>query len=301
MDRTGLADFLRRRRDRIRPADVGLPPGRRRRAPGLRREEVAALAGMSVDYYTRLEQARGPHPSEQLLAALARALRLSDDERDHLFRLAGQVPPPRQGRSPHVRSGLMSLVGHVDGLAVRVVSDLGEVLAQNDLARALLGDPAHHRGRAASFYWRWFTDPAERRVHLPEDHERFSRVYVADLRATATRRRGDADVADLVSALLRASPDFARLWREHEVAVHRGERRKRVVHPSVGVLELDCEVLLTPEHDQLVIVYSAPAASPAAEQLRLVGVLGSQEMAPVRAGASPPAPRPPPRAGRSPG
>jgi transcriptional regulator with XRE-family HTH domain len=301
VDRAGLAEFLRLRRDRIRPADVGMPAGARRRTPGLRREEVAALAGMSVDYYTRLEQGRGPHPSEQLLAALARALRLSDDERDHLFRLAGQVPPPRRGRSPHVRSGLMSLVQHVDGLAVRVVSDLGEVLVQNDLARALLGDPTHHRGRAASFYWRWFTDPAERAVHLPEDHERFSRVYVADLRATATRRRGDPDVADLVQALLRASPAFARLWREHEVAVHRGERRKRVVHPAVGVVELDCEVLLTPEHDQLVIVYSAPAGSAAVEQLRLVGVLGSQDMRPVTGAASRPARHPLPPAGRWPG
>lgn len=237
------------------------------------------LAGMSADYYTRLEQARGPRPSEEVLASLARALRLTGDERDHLFHLAGHRPPGPRGRTGHVRPGLLALVDRIDGSAVRLLSDIGEVLAENALATALLGDTSRYRGRAAGFYWRWFTDPAERRIHLPEDHAHFGRTYVADLRATAARRRGDPDIDGLVADLVAASPEFAALWREHEVAVNRGER-KRVVHPTVGVIELDCEVLLTPEHDQLLIVYTAPAGTPAVEQLAMVGVLGTQDMAP---------------------
>jgi len=146
-----LADFLRRSRARLSPSDVGLVAGVRRRTPGLRREEDAALSGISADYYTRLEQTRGPHPSEQVLTALARALRLSQDERDHVFWLAERRPPLR-GRSTHVRPGLLSLIDSVEGGALRLICDIGEVLAQNDLALALLGDPTHHHGRAASFY-----------------------------------------------------------------------------------------------------------------------------------------------------
>ena len=145
IDRAGLADFLRRRRELLRPAEVGLPPGARRRTPGLRREEVAALAGVSADYYTRLEQARGPHPSASVVAAVARALRCEVDERDHLFHLAGLTPPPRRaGR--HIPPGLMRLVDHLTEVPVLVLSDLTEVLWQNRLADALTGPLAPEPG-----------------------------------------------------------------------------------------------------------------------------------------------------------
>jgi transcriptional regulator with XRE-family HTH domain len=146
MDRTGLADFLRRRREGLRPADVGLSPGARRRTPGLRREEVAALAALSVDYYGRLEQARGPHPSVQALTSLARALRLSDDERDHLFRLAGHEAPSRRAGTRHVRPGVLLVLDRLADAAAFVVSDLGETLVQNELARLCWATPRSTAG-----------------------------------------------------------------------------------------------------------------------------------------------------------
>lgn len=281
VDRPGLADFLRRRRERVDPRDVGLPPGARRRTPGLRREEVALLAGMSVDYYVRLEQARGPHPSAQVLGALARALRLSDDERDHLHLLGGQAPPRRSGRSTHVRPGLLHLLDRLDDAGAMVVSDLGEVLVQNALARALYGDESSLRGREASTVWRWFAQPGARDRSPEEDHDLQSRVWVADLRAAHARRRGDRDVEDLVQDLLRVSAQFRDLWEQHEVAVRRSGS-KRVVHPAVGVVELDCEVLLTPEHDQSLVLLTARAGTAAVEQLALLRVLGTQDLAGAR-------------------
>jgi transcriptional regulator with XRE-family HTH domain len=278
MDRAQLADFLRSRRARLQPADVGLAAGARRRTPGLRREEVAQLAGMSADYYVRLEQARGPHPSMQMLGALARALRLTDDERDHLYLLAGERPPAPTGRSGHVRPGLLHLLDRLTDAAATIVSDTGETLAQNALARALFGDRMTRTGRGASMTWVWFTEPSSRSVYPPEDHDHHSRVLVADLRATAGRRGGDADVAGLIEALLDASEEFAGLWARHDVAVRRGDQ-KRIVHPEVGVVEVDCEVLLTPEHDQSLILLTPRAGTGAAEQLQLLRVIGGQDLA----------------------
>src|SRR5882757_6185919 len=140
VDRSELADFLRRSRARLAPADVGLAEGPRRRTPGLRREEVAQLAGMSVDYYTRLEQARGPRPSRQILVAVGRALRLTDDERDHLFHLVGEEPPRARTGSGHVRPGLLLVLDRLDDNPAQVISDCGDVLAQNAMAAALIGD-----------------------------------------------------------------------------------------------------------------------------------------------------------------
>ena len=139
MDRAELADFLRRRREQLRPSEVGLDAGPRRRTPGLRREEVAALAGMSADYYVRLEQKRSPRPSAQLLAALARALRLSDDERDHLYVLAGERPPAGPYAGTHVRPGLLALLDQLEHAPAQILTDLGDLLAQNAMARLLFG------------------------------------------------------------------------------------------------------------------------------------------------------------------
>jgi transcriptional regulator with XRE-family HTH domain len=281
VNRTELADFVRRTRERIRPEEVGLAIGPRRRTPGLRREEVAQLAGMSVDYVVRLEQARAPRPSDQMLTALARALRLDDAERDHLFWLAGRPPPRRSGGTTHVRPAVLRLLDDLRDSAAFVVSDLGQFLAMNDLAKALLGDQTAYTGREASVTWRWFTDPAARDRYPAEDHDKHSRFRVAGLRATAARRAGDPDVEDLVGALLESSAEFAGLWAEHEIHVPR-ERHKRLLHPTVGLIEVDCESLLTPEQDQEVVLLTARPDTEAAEQLRLLQVVGLEGMTAAR-------------------
>lgn len=186
MDRIELADFLRRARARLSPSDVGLNAGPRRRTPGLRREEVAQLAGMSADYYTRLEQRRGSHPSRQMLVALARALRLTDVERDHLFHLAGDEPPRPGGSSDHIRPGLLLILDRLHDLPASVMSDWGELLAQNAMSVALAGD---HTG--TNMIRRWFLVPGARDLAPPEKHEAHARAHVASLRAVTAARPDD--------------------------------------------------------------------------------------------------------------
>src|SRR5690606_20983910 len=156
-------------------------------------------------------------------------------------------------------------------------SDLGQTLAMNDLAKALLGDQTVYRGREACAAWRWFTDPASRDRFPAEDHDKHSRTRVAELRATAARRAGDPDVEDLVGALLEASDELARLWAEHDVHGPR-DRRKRLIHPVVGLVDVDCETLLTPEQDQQLVLLTARPDTEAAEQLRLLQVIGLEGM-----------------------
>ncbi|MFJ3104466.1 helix-turn-helix transcriptional regulator [Streptomyces sp. NPDC086835] len=275
MQRDQLADFLRHRREGIRPAEVGISDGPRRRTTGLRREEVAMLAGMSVDYVVRLEQGRSSQPSTQLLGALARALRLSDDERDYLFHLAGHRPPPADGVARLARAGLVRMLDLLGDTPALVLSDLGEVLAQNRAAVLLTGDHTGLSGDRRYLVDRWFTDPATRAVHPPEEHEHHARQLVADLRAAAGRRSGDPTVAGLVDRLQAASADFRRLWAEHAVAVRRADR-KTVLHPRVGRLLMDCETLMTPDQGQLLLVLT-PADAEARERLDLLLVLGVEE------------------------
>lgn len=276
-----LGAFLRSRRDRIRPAEVGLPQGPRRRVPGLRREEVAQLAGLSADYYTELERGsakNGVQPSTQTVAALARALRLNGDERDHLFRLAERpVPPSAHGPSAHVQPALLGLLDRLSNTPARVITDLHETLVENDLARTLLGTSPARRGPAASFVYRWFTDPRARGIYPPEDHAYHSRVFVADLRAVAARRGRDTEVTEMVAALRRRSEEFAALWDTHDVAVRRIDH-KRIVHALLGVIELDCYNLLSEDGRQRLLWFTAPPGSPGAEQLELLSVVGTQEL-----------------------
>ncbi|MGX5181656.1 helix-turn-helix transcriptional regulator [Streptomyces avermitilis] len=275
MQRDQLADFLRHRREAIRPGEVGIADGPRRRTAGLRREEVATLAGMSVDYVVRLEQGRSSQPSTQLLGALARALRLSDDERDHLFHLAGHRPPPADGVARLARAGMMRMLDLLGGTPALVLSDLGEVLAQNRAAVLLTGDLTGFPGDRRYVVYRYFTDPAARAVHPPEEQEYHARQLVADLRAVAGRRSGDPTVAGLVDRLQTASADFRRLWAEHEVAVRRADR-KTFQHPRVGHLVMDCETLVTPDQGQQLLVLT-PADTEARERLELLRVLGIEE------------------------
>jgi transcriptional regulator with XRE-family HTH domain len=274
MDREALAEFLRLRREAIRPADVGLPAGVRRRTAGLRREEVAQLTGMSVDYYGRLEQARSPQPSPQMLRALARALRLTDDETDHLYRLAGHAVPDRGRHADHVRPALLFVLDQMRDAAAFVCSDTGVMLAQNEMAKALMGDRVTaETGLQASIIWQWFTDPRARDTAPAADHPELTRSMVADLRAAWARRRNDADMGELVGNLMEHSPEFAELWARHEVAARRMQRKTFLTR--VGPITLDCEVLATTDGQQLVVL-TPPAGSLAMENLRLLAVVGDQ-------------------------
>ncbi|MEU9440576.1 helix-turn-helix transcriptional regulator [Streptomyces sp. NPDC048304] len=279
MNRSELADFLRRGRARLDPADVGLPPGARRRTAGLRREEVASLAGMSVDYYTRLEQCRGPRPSRQMLTALARALRLTDDERDHLFHLAGEEPPRRDRAPAHVRPGLLLVLDRLYDAPALVVTDCGEVLAQNALSRALSGDVLARPVRERNLVRRFFLDPAAREILPPEDWPEHARTHVANLRAVAAARPDDPEPTALVAELRAASEEFSRLWDTHEVAVRR-RSTKRFRHPVVGLLELDCEILLSDDHRHHLVLHTARPGTESYERLELLRVVGLQNMTP---------------------
>lgn len=286
INRRELADFLRRCRERLSPQDVGLPAGTRRRTPGLRREEVVQLAGMSADYYIRLEQARGPQPSVQMIAALSRALRLSEDERDHLHLLAGHRPPSGRQAGDHVRPALMRLLDELTETPAQIISDLGDLLAQNAMATALFGSVCSLHPDERNVVWRWFTDPAVRLAYPVEEHGYWSRVHVADLRAAVARRSGDASARALVDRIRTASEEFGRLWELHEVAVRRTSRMS-VVHPVTGPISLDCEALLTPAEDQRLLLFTPLPGTSAAGQLELLRVVGTE----VFGAAEPPAAR----------
>ncbi|MEU4894908.1 helix-turn-helix transcriptional regulator [Streptomyces sp. NPDC044780] len=278
VNHSAFAAFLKSRRDRIRPADVGLPTGPRRRVPGLRREEVSQLAGLSADYYTELERGRGAQPSAQVLTSLARALRLNGDERDHLFHLADRpVPPATHGPAAQVQPALLGLLDRLTTTPAQIITDLHQILVQNELAVALIGRPVAVRGPEASFVHRWFTDPDARALYPPEDHPHHSRVFVADLQAVAARRGRDSEVQRMVASLRRRSEEFAALWDTHDVALRRTDH-KRIVHPALGVIELDCHSLFSEDGRQRLLWFSAPPGTEGAAQLELLSVIGTQDM-----------------------
>jgi transcriptional regulator with XRE-family HTH domain len=274
IDRAGLAEFLRRRREALQPEDVGLPRGQRRRTRGLRREEVSALAHMSTDYYARLEQERGPQPSEQMVAAIAQGLHLTRDERDHLHRLAGHQPPPRDTASEHLSPGMMRILDRLSDTPAEVVSELGETLRQTPLGVALVGDLTRYTGPSRSIGYRWFTDPGARDLFPPEDHGFYSRMYVSGLRAVLARRGPGSPAARLVELLELRSVEFRMLWDKHEIGI-RPKEIKRYRHPVVGDLELSCQILLDPEQSHTLLVYTAAPGTESYERLRLLAVVGA--------------------------
>jgi transcriptional regulator with XRE-family HTH domain len=277
MDRAQLAAFLRTRREALQPEDVGLPRGPRRRTGGLRREEVAALCGMSADYYSRLEQQRGPHPSEQMLAAIARGLHLSLAERDHLFRLAGHSAPERVHRADHISPGTMRILDRLADTPAQVMSSLGETLRQTRPAVALLGDDSRWTGMARSLVYRWYTDPRARRVYPEEDHPMHGRVFTAQLRAAYTRDGKQSRAAAVVAALLQASPEFAAVWADHDVGLGHQDR-KRIVHPELGLLDLHCQTLIDADQSQTLLVFTAVPGTESYEKLQLLTVIGDQQL-----------------------
>lgn len=278
IDRAGLAAFLRRRREILQPEDVGVPRGARRRTTGLRREEVAVLCHMSTDYYSRLERERGPHPSEQMVAAIAQGLHLSLDERDHLFRLAGHQPPTRGPASQHISPGLVRILDRLDDTPAEIVTELGETLRQTPTGIALSGDLSVHTGLSRAVGYRWFMDPRARERYLPDDHEHLSRVYVAGLRSVLTLRGPGSRAAQYADDLQQGSAEFRELWARHEVGIAPAQV-KRFVHPEVGVLELNCQTLLDPDQSHRLLVYTADVGSSSHEKLQLLSVIGAQALA----------------------
>lgn len=283
MDRAALADFLRRHREALQPADVGIPATARRRTPGLRREDVATLATMSTDYYTRLEQRRGPQPSEQMLSSLARALRLTSDERDYFFQLAGHTAPATLSTEVHVPPALLRVLDRLDDTPALILSSLAETLAQNRMAAALLGDRTGYAGLARSEIYRWFTDPSARSRYPEHDRDRQSRAQVANLRFAYGSMGPRSRAGEMMRALRKASPEFAGLWARHEVA-RRFEDHKVLIHPELGPIELDCQVLFTEDQSISLLVLTAPPHTEGYEKLQLLSVLGQERFAEAERG-----------------
>lgn len=277
IDRAGLAEFLRRRRESLQPEDVGLPRGQRRRTSGLRREEVAGLCHMSTDYYSRLERERGPHPSEQMIASIAQGLHLSLDERDHLFRLAGQQPPVRGAAGEHISPGLLRVLDRLADTPAEIVTELGETLRQTPLGVALTGDTTAYTGPARSLGYRWFTDPATRARYAEADHPFLSRMWVSGLRGVLTLRGPGSRAAHLADLLLAGNDEFRELWHAHEVGI-RPDDVKHFVHPEVGPLELNCQRLVDPGQSHSLLVYTAVPGSESYEKLQLLAVIGDRAL-----------------------
>jgi hypothetical protein len=231
-----------------------------------------------VDYYVRLEQQRGPQPSEQMLASLARALRLSADERDYLYRLAGHNVPRRTPADTHVAPALLRVLDRLEDSPALILSALGEVLVANRLATAIFGDRSQLTGWARSDVYRWFTDPASRAVYPPEDHQRQARSLVASLRAAYGMSGPRSRAGELVRVLLAESDEFRELWERHEVA-QRFADHKVVVHPEVGPIEVDCQALFTEDQYQALLVLTPAPGSAAEDKIRLLAVLGNEKFA----------------------
>ncbi|MFI7229610.1 helix-turn-helix transcriptional regulator [Nonomuraea angiospora] len=286
-----LGDFLRSRRARLRPEEVGvvLGAGGVRRVPGLRREEVAHLAGVSTDYYTRLEQGRHPHVSDAVLTAVARALRLDDVERGYLFELVRPAPARRRPEPPQrVRPEAHRMLEVLNDVSpALILNHRRDVLAANQLARALIRDfdalPVRERNLARHV----LLDPAARDLYI--DWDVVAQTFVANLRLAAGRRPDDPLLNELIGELFVKLPEFNGWWASHRVGqCAHGVQRLR--HPVVGELALSHETLAFPaDPDQLLCLYTAEPGSPSAEALRLLASWSAPDR-PARTSASPPRP-----------
>jgi transcriptional regulator with XRE-family HTH domain len=273
-----LAGCLRSWRERITPAEAGLPVGSQRRVQGLRREEVAQLAGVSVDYLARLEQGRAQRPSPSVLAALARALRLTAAERSHLFRLAGHAEPGTGTIDRHITPGLQRMLDRLADTPVIVVDAAGEIVAANPLATALIGDFSGASRRERTMAWRHFTGMPSRLVRTPEEEAANEEGLVAELHDALGRYPADEHLTALIEDLRAHSARFAELWERRPVA-RAPAKRKTFAHPEVGTITVDCDALSVQGSDLSVIVYTAPAGSTDADALALLSAIGLQDFA----------------------
>lgn len=271
--------LVRRLRDRVAPETVGLRPGGRRRASGLRREELAGLAGISADYLTRLEQGRATSPSAQIVESLARALRVSDEERDLLYRLAGHATPGRDVVPSRITASVQRLLDRLANTPVVVYDATWTLLVANAPYDALMGDTSTWRGIERNAVWRNLAGPGTRTVHSPEEKAEFEAQLVADLRLTATRYPADLSLKRLVRELSAASPRFVELWESGGTALPRETgKHKTIDHPAVGRISLDCDTLIVAGDDVRIMVYTAEPGTEDAERLALAVILGTQTL-----------------------
>ncbi len=279
MDKQELGAFLRSRRERLLPTDVGLPSGPRRRTPGLRREEIAVLAHISIEYYVRLEQGRAPRPSGEVLAGIVDALRLTDAESDHLHLLAGTAPTRAVLHRRDVRPSILALLERLPQTAAFVMSAAYEVLAWNDLAAALMEDFAGLAPEDRNLARRAFLAPARpgARLYGVSDAAEFRYSVVMQLRATLARYPSDPVVTGLVAELRDGSAEFARLWELHDVQAAQ-MLTKTFRHPVVGEITVDCDSLTLADRDQHLVLYTAAQGSRDAEALALLAVLGTESI-----------------------
>jgi transcriptional regulator with XRE-family HTH domain len=272
-----VGSYIRAWRQRAQPQAVGLPVRAPRRTSGLRREELAALAGISVDYLVRLEQGRPTNPSTQVLASLARALRLSDNERDHLYTVAGYAPPKRTAISSHIAASVQRLVDRLDDVPLAVYDAAWTTITWNPAWAALMGDPSVHTGRDRNLLWRTFTRASTRVYKTAEEITEFETAAVADLRRVLGNYPDDCGLQQLIDDLLKASPRFAELWRQRNITLE-GTSRKTIVHPDLGPISLDCDVLTVAGSDLRIVVYTAEPSSLDSEKLDLIRVIGLQRL-----------------------
>ena len=276
-DGNGIGSYIQAWRHRVQPVDVGLPAGLSRRTRGLRREELASLADISVDYLVRLEQGRASNPSAQVLAALSRALRLTTEERDHLYTVAGQAPPRRSAITTHVPPSVQRLIDRLADLPVAVYDPAWTIITWNPAWAGLMGDPSAVSGRDRNLIWRTFTGTSTRVRKSDAEADEFEANAVADLRRAVDIYPDDDRLRHLVDDLRQASSRFAKLWAER-VVNSAGSNSKTIVHPEVGPITLDCDVLTVAGSDLRLVVYTAEPSSPDADRLRLVQVIGLQEL-----------------------
>jgi transcriptional regulator with XRE-family HTH domain len=272
---TELASALRAWRDRVRPEEVGLPGGGRRRAAGLRREELAALAGVSVDYLVRLEQGRSANPSPQVLASLARALRLTDAERELLYRSAGAASPQATTISRHIGPGIQRVLDRLQDTPAAVYTVSWERLLANQLWQALFGEREVPTGRERNFIWRFFTRDQSFAVQTAEEKAALAATMVSDLHDATARYPGDRDLAAMVRELRAKSEEFDRLWDTYTVKPH-VSNHKTILSPTVGRVTVDCDILTVPASDLRIVVYTAQPGSADADKLDLLRVTGIQ-------------------------
>jgi transcriptional regulator with XRE-family HTH domain len=277
MANSEFGQAVRRWRDRVPPEAAGLPAGGHRRTAGLRREELAMLAGISVDYITRLEQGRASHPSGQVIEALARALRLTAPERDHLFHLAGLTPPGPETVPAHITPSVQHLLDRMPATPVAVFDAAWTQLVANPPYAALMGDPGGWRGRERNAVWRNLVGPGTRVRHTPESRRELEATLVADLRAAAGRYPADRQLQRLVADLRASSDRFTELWDAGAVGRHE-TAHKIVDHPHVGPVELDCDMLTVAGSDLRIMIYTAVPGTEDAERLALITVLGTQTL-----------------------
>ncbi len=269
-----LGAFLRSRREALHPEDIGLRRGPHRRAGGLRREEVAELCGISTDYIGRLERGSGPWPSNEVLAALARGLRLTAAERDHLFSLCGRSAPMSPA-AEHIDVGIQRILDRLEDTPAQVMGQAGTTLRQTPPAVALLGEETAYRGLARSAAYRWFTDPASRVLYPVRDHPANSRIQASLLRENLTRYGDGSFTAQVVTALLGQSEEFRAVWDLQEVGL-RFPPEKHLDHPEVGGLDLYCQTLLDSGSGQSLLVFTAAPGSDSHDRLALLSVIGRQ-------------------------